>query len=559
MLPKLRTAGWRVVNARAGQDALAGLRNAVLKVSNVNAAETLDINALLEAATNRAKGRLLLVLDQFEEFLILGTPERKDAFAVFVESLREKPLPRVLLLVVLRSDYQVALEDLELPPLRQGENWYQVGRFTLSAASRFMEASGLQLQSGALDHLLASAADMDDTPGLIRPITLNVVGHVLAEGRTSAPSLDAGRLVGQYVQHAIEQPAIRNLAPSVLETLVTEQGTKHPQRPENDIASSSGLRLAEVRAVMNGLSVASLARSLNASDDSVVWELSHDFVARAVVRYLSRRQRPSLSFIAPYAAPMLLSSMLLLIGGTVAWRTAREQADRALQPLTNMKIGYALELSRENASVSEFIKQSMPSIVSSVKASCGKRNRMGSFCAAQKDLVAFYGDVPMSNHAGIPPLTNTPSSIRMGETFVSRDLKPLLDSTLVMIDLSGWNSQRDLSVLCYSNLDIDSSFTFFVNTGALVQSTGTTMKVIRNTGEITSVPDLRGAEIDLKIFDHKDAKLDAKLDCLWFEVAPGRYLDFAPSDKSSQLHGLYKFKVPHDLDPVGRDCSRYHL
>jgi len=36
----------------------------------------------------------------------------------------------------------------------------------------------------------------DDLAGLIRSVTLSVVGHVLAEGRERAPSRDAGVLGG---------------------------------------------------------------------------------------------------------------------------------------------------------------------------------------------------------------------------------------------------------------------------------------------------------------------------------------------------------------------------
>jgi hypothetical protein len=38
-----------------------------------------------------------------------------------------------------------------------------------------------------------SASEMDDSPGMIRPITLNVVGHVLSQVRATGPSLDARR------------------------------------------------------------------------------------------------------------------------------------------------------------------------------------------------------------------------------------------------------------------------------------------------------------------------------------------------------------------------------
>jgi hypothetical protein len=87
---------------------------------------------------------------------------------------------------VLRSDYQTFLEDLGLPPLRQGEIFFQVGRFSLSTGCEFMKQSQLDLQPDALDHFLTSAAELEETPGLVRPITLNMIGYVLASDRAVA-------------------------------------------------------------------------------------------------------------------------------------------------------------------------------------------------------------------------------------------------------------------------------------------------------------------------------------------------------------------------------------
>jgi hypothetical protein len=134
--------------------------------------------------------------------------------------LHATPIKGLRLLLVPRSDYQTAIEELGLPLLRQGENWNLVGRFTIAAATRFMARSGLALQPDALDRVATSASELDDSPGMIRPTTLNVVGHVLSQGRATAPSLDADRLVRHYIEQSVEQPAIREFAPRVLKGLV---------------------------------------------------------------------------------------------------------------------------------------------------------------------------------------------------------------------------------------------------------------------------------------------------------------------------------------------------
>ena len=74
----------------------------------------------------------------------------------------------------------------------------------------FFKNSKLNLNDEPLDRLLKSAAELDDTPGMICPITLNVLGYVLWQrGGALAPSLDAGTLVRGYIAQTVENPAIR--------------------------------------------------------------------------------------------------------------------------------------------------------------------------------------------------------------------------------------------------------------------------------------------------------------------------------------------------------------
>jgi hypothetical protein len=248
------------------------------------------------------------VLDQFEEFAILAKPEQQQKFAAFVAEFRSHPVSDLALLLVLRSDYQMMLEDIGLPSPYSGGNLFQVPRFQLSAAAAFMERSGLDLRPEALDHLLTSAAALDDTPALVRPITLNVIGYVLASGKATAASLDAGALVLHYIEQTVGSPIIRDFAPRILEQMITEQGTKQPCS-ELAIAATAKFRRAEVRAVLNSLGEAGLARPLDAAHG--VWELSHDFIARAVARVLGRRRSELVRRAIAYAAPALLVTSLL--------------------------------------------------------------------------------------------------------------------------------------------------------------------------------------------------------------------------------------------------------
>ena len=70
---------------------------------------------------------------------------------------------------------------------------------------------------------------------------------------------------------------------------------------------------------MNGLAAGGLARPLDG--EQAVWELSHDFIARAVARHLGRRRRDVLRHGAAYAAPALLVLALVSGGLAVTWQT----------------------------------------------------------------------------------------------------------------------------------------------------------------------------------------------------------------------------------------------
>jgi hypothetical protein len=331
VLPSLRETGWTVIEARAWQDPAAAVRNTLMQTLSLRRSRVSesDLASVIRAATRRASAGLLLVLDQFEEFVILGKPEQQRQFADLIADLSRAPIEGLRLLLVLRSDYQVFLEDIGLPLPRNDENLYQVARFTLRAAASFMKRSGLELQPNELDHLLTSAAELDDTPGLVRPITLNVIGYVLAANRGAAPSLDAGQLVRRYIEQTVEQPALRDLAPRILELLITEQSTKQP-RSEGELSTATGMRRGEVRAVLNGLGCAALARPLDAGQG--VWELSHDFVARAVARYLGRGRRDVARCIR-YAAPVLFTIMLTTAASVIAWHYFSHEAEWRLAEL----------------------------------------------------------------------------------------------------------------------------------------------------------------------------------------------------------------------------------
>ncbi len=137
-----------MVAARAWQDPEPALRDTLIALPGMRrprAGEAPAVRGLIEAAARRSPAGLLLLLDQFEEFVILGNDEARKHFVALVDGLRTSPVPGVRLLLALRSDHEAQIEDCGLPLLRQGENHFPLGRFNLPAANAFMAHSSLGL------------------------------------------------------------------------------------------------------------------------------------------------------------------------------------------------------------------------------------------------------------------------------------------------------------------------------------------------------------------------------------------------------------------------------
>src|SRR5262249_20204157 len=81
VLPTLKTHGWTVVEARAWQDPGEALRKVLSehsKLSQLEHSKRLPLRALIEAVAREGAAPLLIVLDQFEEFIVLGNAEQRE-------------------------------------------------------------------------------------------------------------------------------------------------------------------------------------------------------------------------------------------------------------------------------------------------------------------------------------------------------------------------------------------------------------------------------------------------------------------------------------------------
>jgi hypothetical protein len=304
---------------RSYRDPLAELASALARPGIIwdkaPAGLAADLRERLEraAAYLRGKKQLLIVFDQFEEFVILHEPERRVGLEAFLRQMIERPIPGVTILLVLRSDYLGVLDQLDLPSMRQRDNWREVAPFTQAAAAAFLDRSGLSLGPALRQEILKEAAEIEENPGLIRPITLNMFGLVVSRFDGSLPKgLAPGRLLTGYLRDALEQPEVREHAPRIVREMVTDAGTKHP-RSETELAEKVRLDSHLIRGTLLALGSRGLVRPVD--EGSGVWEIAHDFVARLLSRIVGNWRvhwwQRTRSFLAPVSLVMWTGAIFI--------------------------------------------------------------------------------------------------------------------------------------------------------------------------------------------------------------------------------------------------------
>jgi hypothetical protein len=228
----------------------------------------------------------------------------------------DNPIDGLTVLLVVRSDYVEVLEELALPKLVQDTNWKAVPPFTEQAARGFLLGSGLNIDDVVEREVLREAAEIEQTKGLIRPVTLNVCGLVLSRFAAGLPrGLRPGGMIRGFVRESVELPAIREVTPKVIPPLITDYVTKRP-RTLTELATKTGLKEGTIRGCLRTLGQAERGIVRPLDDKQERWEISHDFLvplldatfARWSVSFW-RRTRPFLPWIVAGAMVLAATSI----------------------------------------------------------------------------------------------------------------------------------------------------------------------------------------------------------------------------------------------------------
>jgi Leucine-rich repeat (LRR) protein len=325
VMPKLRREKHVVIQLRGYEGDLFGrIKDRLLEPGAIwdrAPVKTDDLRALLDRATQRlGERRLFIVVNQFEEFLILTDQERERAFRQF---LSEKPIDGLTFLLVFRHEYEGLIQDQPWPKLRLDTNRKVLSPFTENAAQEFMRKSGLTVRTDLMRAVLREAAEIEQTVGLIRPVTINLCGLVLGRFSSGLPRRFRGGLIRGFLRESLLLPEVRDVAGKIIPHLISDNVTKRP-RTIADLAQATTLAPSAVRASLRRLGESDrvIVRPLDQQQET--WEISHDFlvplldsiVARRVVS-LWRRFRPWLPWtatvvlgIAAIAIPLMTSQRL---------------------------------------------------------------------------------------------------------------------------------------------------------------------------------------------------------------------------------------------------------
>lgn len=363
MVPKLTSGGWVVVRIRPQDAPLDAIKAALLRQSAISEAPPKaeeSLRTLIERAatcTQKNSKRLLLVLDPFEEILILCGDEEKAIVAELLCDLVERPVRGLKVLLSLRTEYLKDLPEFGLPSPNGGfgQNAFEIREFKRSEAENFIRGSGLYLAPALLSSILQEAAEIEDMIDRIRPIVINMLGIVITSFKGALPKeVRPGHLLSGYVERRLRDKNVPGVAVKVLRPMITATGTRRALRLDM-IAKEADINPNVARGCLVSLANDGLVRRLPGEPEQ--WEPAHDFVARLLQPILLSWRDNLWQRVGSYLAGVGLALWGIAIIGLVAVYPViqRGRADAQLQ-----EAGLFRDPALSTKSGSEFVQKGPP-------------------------------------------------------------------------------------------------------------------------------------------------------------------------------------------------------
>jgi Leucine-rich repeat (LRR) protein len=391
VIPSLRT-DTLVVPLRVTENPLGRLRQALLaddtvwKSAQVDKHAKEDLPTLLTAATEhleRSGRRLLLVLDQFEELLVLDSADLgplKDLLD-FLRAVADGKYAGCRAVMSLRIEFIDGLTRVGLPPFTD-LNHFTVDVFEDAAGRRFLSGGFDRLGPKLLDRVLSEAIALDNLVGRVRPITLNMVGLMLRRMPADTSRLTVGpRPFANHVRRMLEENDIRGVAPGVLRALLDERN----QRLHKTVAelARDGGDVHVVNGCLERLALPDrgLVRCLNRHEQDVTlrrWEVSHDFVAGVLGAVLPGLRAGVWARARPWFAPAAVVLWAATFFLALPYEQRRESERKRNAAIVRLNTEFGIRVVRTEADGSLAVRLDRDQELTSLSEAVPLLNSIGS-------------------------------------------------------------------------------------------------------------------------------------------------------------------------------------
>jgi len=477
-----------------------------------------NLRDLLERACKQIKPqRLLIVFDQFEEFVILQEQRDRGRFESLLNSIAQYPIDGLTVLLVLRSDYVGMLEELNVPKLIQARNWKDIPPFTESAAYRFIVGSGLTFGDELLKKVLKEAAEVEQTKGLIRPVTINLCGLVLERFQGGLPrGFRPGAILRGFLQETVFLPQIKEISPKVLPLLISQSLTKKPRKIA-DLAVEANLPEGPVRGCLRvlGMPDRGIVRPIDEQENT--WEVAHDFLVPLLDSILARRRTSFLRRFRPWvpwlSASILLISAPILYGIAAKERSISQQVARSLQPIANIEISYEVTVPIDEPEMRSYRDRLMAGVKIVAKHPIGKPTKDGYIASSDESGTPLQINIPLNSKLMPRPDEVVPNFVLRYTGMYFQFYKNHVDFDKY-VEWGVSLQKPDLSFSVETRPDSNPiGLGYNLNSGK-VEAYGTRIKAEQkhwqSSGQIAAIPDLAGVQMILRPTSIMFPTLDGK-------------------------------------------------
>lgn len=267
------------------------------------------LDLLRSLASSVGPLRVVLVLDQFEEFFIRfrGRPQVRSEFVAIVAAIvRERSIP-VHVVFSLREDYLAEMDDFrsELPELFEDE--YRLRAMTAfgvrQAVTRPLDAAGIPYQGRLVTRLLDRLVERRFDPVVLQILCNEVYARASARCEASGAELelrvedldavgDIDQVFRRYLDSAAAHldPDEQLVARGVLRCLTTQEHTKQALRLEDFTTAFVRLSELEAESMLELLALHRLIRidrrGPAGSEQQTWYELTHDRLVPIISEWL---------------------------------------------------------------------------------------------------------------------------------------------------------------------------------------------------------------------------------------------------------------------------------